>query len=129
MLALRGSLALVAFILTFCAEPGTALTPGITIGTLLPGKNDAITDVAGVLVGQVTKIEGTPGPLVPGQGPVRTGVTVVLPNADPWTKRVAAGFLDLNGNGEMTGTHWVDEAGFLEVPIAPHQYARRRTRG
>lgn len=118
MTPLRCSLALVAVVLAFGAVPGTALTPGITIGTLSPGKNDAITDVAGVLVGQVTKIEGTPGPLVPGQGPVRTGVTVVLPNADPWTKRVAAGFLDLNGNGEMTGTHWVDEAGFLEVPIA-----------
>jgi D-aminopeptidase len=100
------------------AEPGAAATDGITIGTLPAGKNDAITDVAGVLVGQVTKIEGEAGPLVPGKGPVRTGVTVVLPNDDPWSKRVAAATLDLNGNGEMTGAHWVDEAGFLEVPIA-----------
>jgi D-aminopeptidase len=45
-------------------------------------------------------------------------VTVVLPNDDPWTKRVAAATYDLNGNGEMTGAHWVDEAGFLETPIA-----------
>ncbi|MDQ2908436.1 MAG: P1 family peptidase, partial [Candidatus Eremiobacteraeota bacterium] len=49
---------------------------------------------------------------------VRTGVTVVLPNNDPWSKRVAAATYDLNGNGEMTGAHWVDESGFLEVPIA-----------
>jgi D-aminopeptidase len=114
----RLALAAFALVAAVCAGHGEARTPGITIGTLTPGKNDAITDVAGVLVGQVTKIEGSPGPLVPGRGPVRTGVTVVLPNADPWTKRVAAGFLNLNGNGEMTGTHWIDEAGFLEVPIA-----------
>lgn len=96
----------------------SARVPAIAIGTLPSGPNDAITDVAGVLVGHVTKIEGSPGPLVPGRGPVRTGVTVVLPNADPWTERVAAATLDLNGNGEMTGAHWVDESGFLEVPIA-----------
>ena len=95
-----------------------ARTAPISTGTLLPGPNDAITDVPGVRVGQVTKIEGTPGPLVPGKGPVRTGVTVVLPNADPWMRRVAAATYALNGNGEMTGTHWIDEAGFLEVPIA-----------
>ena len=69
-------------------------------------------------VGQVTKIEGAAGPLVPGRGPVRTGVTVILPNDDPWMKRVAAATYDLNGNGEMSGAHWVDEAGFLETPIA-----------
>ncbi len=96
----------------------SARTAGITIGTLPSGPLDAITDVAGVRVGSVTKIEGASGPLVPGVGPVRTGVTVVLPNDDPWTKRVAAATFDLNGNGEMTGAHWVDESGFLEVPIA-----------
>ncbi len=100
------------------SRAAVAERPGIAIGSLVPGPLDAITDVAGVLVGQVTKIEGAPGPLVPGQGPVRTGVTVVLPNDDPWTKRVAAATFDLNGNGEMTGAHWVDEAGFLETPIA-----------
>jgi len=102
------------------AVTGAAKAHGelIPVGTLPPGPNDAITDVAGVRVGQVTKIEGAPGPLVPGVGPVRTGVTVVLPNDDPWTKRVAAATFDLNGNGELTGAHWVDEAGFLEVPIA-----------
>jgi len=100
---------------------GTAVhasSGGVAVGTLPSGRFDAITDVAGVRVGQVTKIEGPPGPLVPGKGPVRTGVTVVLPNDDPWAKRVAAATFDLNGNGEMTGAHWVDEAGFLEVPIA-----------
>src|SRR5271156_601605 len=102
------------------AVTGAAKAHGelIPVGTLPPGPNDAITDVAGGRVGQVTKIEGAPGPLVPGVGPVRTGVTVVLPNDDPWTKRVAAATFDLNGNGELTGAHWVDEAGFLEVPIA-----------
>jgi D-aminopeptidase len=95
-----------------------ARTTGIRIGTLASGTYDAITDVTGVRVGQVTKIEGAPGPLRPGQGPVRTGVTVVLPNADPWQERVAAATYDLNGNGELTGAHWIDESGFLEVPIA-----------
>ena len=67
-------------------------------------------------VGAVTKIEGE-GPLVRGTGPVRTGATGILPNDDPWMRRVAAATFDLNGNGEMTGAHWVDQAGFLETPI------------
>ena len=100
------------------SSPAYARTTGITIGTLPPGTYDAITDVSGVRVGSVTKIEGATGPLVPGIGPVRTGVTVVLPNDDPWMKRVAAATYALNGNGELTGAHWVDESGFLEVPIA-----------
>jgi len=90
----------------------------VPIGTLAPGPLDAITDVAGVRVGQVTKIEGAAGPLIAGRGPVRTGVTVVLPDADVWQDRVAAATYVLNGNGEMTGTHWIDESGFLEVPVA-----------
>ena len=110
--------ALLACVLAGLASRAQARTSGITIGTLASGTYDAITDVAGVHVGSVTKIEGAPGPLVPGVGPVRTGVTVVLPNDDPWANRVAAATYDLNGNGEMTGAHWVDEAGFLEVPIA-----------
>jgi D-aminopeptidase len=69
-----------------------------------------------VRVGHVTKIEGA-GPLRPGLGPIRTGVTAILPNDDPWETRVAAAFEALNGNGEMTGAHWVNEAGFLETPI------------
>jgi D-aminopeptidase len=103
---------------SLCALSAAAVEPGIRIGFLAPGALDAITDVPGVRVGHVTKIEGDAGPLVPGHGPVRTGVTVVLPNEDPWMQRVAAATYDLNGNGEMTGAHWVNEAGFLEVPVA-----------
>jgi D-aminopeptidase len=110
--------ALAAGMLFTQALPSSAHPEPLPVGTLPAGPHDAITDVPGVLVGQVTKIAGAPGPLVPGVGPVRTGVTVVLPDDDPWTERVAAATLDLNGNGEMTGAHWVDEAGFLETPIA-----------
>jgi len=82
-----------------------------------PGAIDAITDVAGVEVGHTTLISGN-GKLVVGQGPVRTGVTVIHPrgkaNADP----VMGAWFTLNGNGEMTGTTWLQESGFLEGPIA-----------
>jgi D-aminopeptidase len=78
---------------------------------------NAITDVAGVKVGHVTLIEGV-GKLVPGKGPVRTGVTVVVPRDDVWHKKVPAGAFVLNGTGEMTGLSWVAESGFLEYPIA-----------
>jgi D-aminopeptidase len=88
----------------------------VVVGTLATGPVDGITDVPGVRVGAVTKIEGE-GPLVRGTGPVRTGATGILPNDDPWLRRVAAATYDLNGNGEMTGAHWVDQAGFLETPI------------
>src|SRR5438094_2479864 len=82
-----------------------------------PGKFNAITDVAGVEVGYTTLMSGD-GKLEVGKGPVRTGVTAILPRGhaslnDP----VYAGFFSLNGNGEMTGTAWVDESGFLEGPI------------
>jgi len=89
---------------------------GIHIGTLSPGRYDAITDVAGVLVGQVTHIDGS-GKLVPGVGPARTGVTAVIPRNDVWHKKVFADAWALNGNGEMTGTAWVNEAGWMEVPV------------
>src|SRR4026207_2581497 len=83
----------------------------------IPGKFNAITDVPGVEVGYTTLISGE-GKLEVGEGPVRTGVTAILPRGhaslnDP----VYAGFFSLNGNGEMTGTAWVDESGFLEGPI------------
>lgn len=83
-----------------------------------PGSGNAITDVPGVEIGHTTLIRGE-GPLRVGHGPVRTGVTVVLPRgqqglADP----VFAGYFSLNGNGEMTGMHWVEEGGFLETPLA-----------
>jgi D-aminopeptidase len=86
---------------------------GIRIGLLEPGELDAITDIAGVRVGHATLIAGD-GPLVVGQGPVRTGVTVVVPHEDDvWTEPVFAGCHRLNGNGELTGLEWVRESGFL----------------
>jgi D-aminopeptidase len=115
---LIATIALAAIAGSAAGRPAAARTAAIAIGRLPAGPLDAITDVPGVRVGQVTKIEGAAGPLVPGRGPVRTGVTVILPNDDPWMKRVAAATYDLNGNGEMSGAHWVDEAGFLETPIA-----------
>lgn len=90
---------------------------GVVIGTFPPGPLNAITDVAGIKVGHVTIIKGQ-GPLKPGEGPVRTGVTVVVPRDDVWRKKVPAGAFVLNGTGEMTGLPWVAESGFLEYPIA-----------
>ena len=90
---------------------------GIVVGSYEPGPLNAITDVAGVSVGQTTLISGE-GPLKPGLGPVRTGVTVVIPRDDVWHKKVPAGSFVLNGTGEMTGLSWVTESGFLEYPIA-----------
>ena len=82
-----------------------------------PGPLDAITDVSGVLVGHTTLISGE-GKLQVGKGPVRTGVTAILPRgADTMNSPVFAGWWSLNGNGEMTGTTWVEESGFLEGPV------------
>ncbi len=82
-----------------------------------PRPNNAITDVAGVRVGHTTLIRGE-GELRVGEGPVRTGVTVVLPRGDDPADPVFSGWFALNGNGEMTGTTWIEESGFLEGPIA-----------
>jgi D-aminopeptidase len=82
-----------------------------------PGPLNAITDVAGVEVGQVTLIRGE-GRLVPGKGPVRTGVTVIFPRGKGTSDGVMAAWSTLNGNGEMTGTTWVEESGFLWGPVA-----------
>ena len=90
---------------------------GLPLGELPPGPLNAITDVPGVRVGHITLIQGS-GKLVPGQGPVRTGVTVIIPRDDVWHKKVPAGSFVLNGTGEMTGLAWVEESGFLEYPIA-----------
>jgi len=82
-----------------------------------PGPLNAITDVAGVTVGHTTLISGE-GKLQVGKGPVRTGVTAVLPRGkDSMNSSVFAGWWSLNGNGEMTGTTWVEESGFLEGPV------------
>ena len=82
------------------------------------GRLNAIVDVPGVAVGHVTRIAGE-GPLVVGEGPVRTGVTVVVPRPEPLALNpVFAGIGRLNGNGEMTGSHWIKESGLLTSPIA-----------
>ena len=82
-----------------------------------PGPLDAITDVAGGEVGHTTLISGT-GRLVVGRGPVRTGVTVIHPRGRSSSDPVFGAWFTLNGNGEMTGTTWLEESGILEGPIA-----------
>ena len=90
---------------------------GIRIGRMQPGPFNAITDVTGVRVGHTTLIEGE-GPLRPGSGPVRTGVTIIVPHdGDIWTEPVFAGAHRLNGNGELTGLEWIREAGMLAGAI------------
>ncbi|HET7535779.1 MAG TPA: P1 family peptidase [Candidatus Didemnitutus sp.] len=81
-----------------------------------PGALNAITDVPGIEIGQTTLIRGE-GKLVVGEGPVRTGVTMILPRGKANHAPVFAGWFSLNGNGEMTGTAWIDEAGILDGPI------------
>ena len=93
---------------------------GRELGLPFPGKTgdyNAITDVPGVEVGYCTRIEGE-GPLVQGKGPLRSGVTAILPRGhetDPHP--VWAGMYALNGNGEMTGTHWIRDGGYFVGPI------------
>ena len=90
---------------------------GIRIGRLTPGPLNAITDVEGVCVGHCTLISGD-GPVVVGQGPVRTGITLVLPNEDIKGEPLFAGYHILNGCGEMTGLPWIAESGLLTSPVA-----------
>lgn len=128
MISSRNTIATLACVATLCGclPAGAADSPeprqrvrdlGIVIGQYSTGAQNAITDVPGVKVGQATLISGD-GPLKPGHGPVRTGVTVVVPRDDVWHKKVPAGSFVLNGTGEMTGLAWVSESGFLEYPIA-----------
>ncbi len=81
-----------------------------------PGANNAITDVKGVEVGHTTLISGT-GKLKVGEGPVRTGVTAILPRGRDANDAVFGAWFTLNGNGEMTGTTWLEDSGFLDGPI------------
>ena len=91
---------------------------GIVLGLLAPGPTNAITDVAGVRVGHCTIVRGE-GPRIVGSGPVRTGVTVIVPHdGDPFTEPVFAGCHRLNGNGELTGLEWIRESGQLSSPVA-----------
>ena len=109
-------LGILALSLAFTTEGQTIRARDVGIpfaGT--PGPLNAITDVAGVTVGHTTLIRGT-GSLKIGVGPVRTGVTAILPSGSQF-RPVFAAWASLNGNGEMTGTKWIDESGFLEEPI------------
>jgi len=105
------------------ARPHNPPTPGQRARDLgIPldgtaGPLDAITDVPGVTVGHATLIRGS-GRLTPGKGPVRTGVTAIFPRGRDDLAPVFAGWFSLNGNGEMTGTAWVDDYGLLFYPIA-----------
>src|SRR6476646_1252856 len=81
-----------------------------------PGPNNAITDVAGIEVGMTTLISGE-GKLKEGSGPVRTGVTAIFPRGRGNLGPVFAGWFNLNGNGEMTGTAWIDDYALLLYPI------------
>jgi len=90
---------------------------GIVIGEMEPGPNNAITDVPGVRVGHTTLVQGQ-GPLEVGRGPVRTGVTVIIPHERVGTALLFAGAHRLNGNGELTGLEWVRESGVLSSPVA-----------
>jgi D-aminopeptidase len=90
---------------------------GLTVGQLPTGPLNAITDVEGVSVGMSTLIEGE-GPLEVGRGPVRTGVTVIVPHPGIGAEPVFAGCHRLNGNGELTGLEWIRESGQLTTPVA-----------
>ena len=103
-----------------CAAEGTPGPRARDLGVPFdgtPGPLNAITDIEGVLVGHTTLISGS-GKLVVGRGPIRTGVTAVLPRGTASMDRYSfAGWYAQNGNGEMTGTTWVEESGFLEGPV------------
>jgi D-aminopeptidase len=89
----------------------------VRIGARRVGAFNAITDVPGVLVGHVTLISGE-GTLRPGRGPIRTGVTIIVPHESIWHGPIFAGAERINGNGELTGLEWVRESGLLTTPIA-----------
>ena len=116
----RALLCLVLLASSASAQAPSAKPRARDLGVALdgtPGPLDAITDVRGVEVGQTTLISGS-GKLVVGQGPVRTGVTVVHPRGKANSDPVFGAWFTLNGNGEMTGTTWLQESGILEGPIA-----------
>ena len=100
--------AVFALLSLFAVQTAASAALPFHVGFYPAGTLDGITDVPGVAVGNVTKVEGTS---------IRTGATAVLPNADPWNHKVSAYALPFNGNGEMTGAHWINESGYLETPI------------
>jgi D-aminopeptidase len=103
----RPVLVILCLLLLAVRPPAAAALP-FQFGFYQAGPLDGITDVPGVLVSHLTKVEGAS---------IRTGATAILPNADPWDRKVSAATLAFNGNGEMTGTHWIDESGYLEEPV------------
>ena len=112
------ALAPIVVVVSLTAQAGRvrARDLGIVVGTLPTGPLNAITDVAGVLVGHATIVKGD-GTLKIGEGPVRTGVTAVLPRKDIWFNGVYAATHTLNGDGEMTGTHWIRDRETLMHPV------------
>ena len=123
---MRSKVVLMSLVLGALLIASTALSAmaqtrprGRDLGIPFPGKTgpmNAITDVAGVAVGHVTLIEGE-GKVVPGKGPIRTGVTAILPRPRGNWDFVFAATYNQNGNGDMTGVNWIKESGFLEGPI------------
>lgn len=99
----------IPFVILFSALPlfANAGSP-VATGFMDAGPLDGITDVPGVTISHLTKIEGND---------IRTGATAIIPTSDPWKHKVAAATVAFNGNGEMTGTHWIQESGYLEEPI------------
>ena len=118
--AIRSVLAFIVGFIILLGEANAQAKPrGRELGIPFPGTpgpNNAITDVAGIAVGHSTIIRGS-GKLVVGQGPVRTGVTAILTRPKGNWNPVFAATFALNGNGDMTGTQWIAESGFLEGPI------------
>ena len=111
---------ILALVLTSVSALAAQVRPrGRDLGIPFPGRPgplNAITDVAGMAVGHVTLIEGE-GKLLPGKGPIRTGVTAILPRPKGNWDPVFAATFNLNGNGDMTGVNWIEESGFMEGPL------------
>jgi D-aminopeptidase len=118
----RLSAAIAVALMAFVTPPAAQTTRlrardlNLVVGTLPPGRLNAITDVAGVLIGHATILKGD-GALKVGDGPVRTGVTAVVPRKDIWFNGVYAATHTLNGDGEMTGTHWIRDRETLMHPV------------
>lgn len=116
ILASAGSLLMSLLAILPAVAADRSMCFGVDFGGT-PGRWNAITDVPGVSVGHVTLISGQ-GVLRRGEGPVRTGVTAVLPRGqDRMAEPVFAGLYSMNGNGELTGSYWVAESGLLSGPI------------
>jgi L-aminopeptidase/D-esterase-like protein len=116
---MRLSIAILIVLLLSGSVAGQTRPRGRDLGIPFPGNTgptNGITDVPGIAVGHVTLIEGE-GKLIPGRGPIRTGVTAILPRPKGNWDPVFAATFNLNGNGDMTGINWIKESGFLEGPI------------